>query len=684
MSNEIKGAAWLDDLDRVVNIRHQVASRLDAIAQTIIECEMEGAKTSGKLGLEAEIERLATASQNLRQGVFRLLVLGDMKRGKSTFLNALLGQNLLPSDVSPCTALLTVLKYGTKEKVTIHYKDDTAEEIDFPQFKQRYTINPEEAKTLEKVNQPAFPDISHAVVEHPLPLLGKGIEFIDSPGLNDTAARNEQSLSYIYNCNAILFVMSASQPCTLDERRYLQNYLKNRGLNIFFLINGWDRVRDSLINPEDTDELQAAEMKVSQVFRNNLSEYCQEQGQDIYYKRVFEISALNALRSRLKDSESNLAGTGFPQFLHTLNNFLTKERVSVEIDQALAIARQVHDHFTAATQRRIPLMDENVEELQQKIDTVQSDFQQLSEIASKYQEEIRTISSKKATEIADSFKNYILKLEHTFEEDFINSQPELEFMQFFDPTNREIFYTSFKRAFERYINDRLAAWEFIARQEITATFEQLEEKADRYQIEYTKVVEVINQKLIGYRFYAIGHDYQKNQASVWADDVMNVFSSIPNSLNKGIGSFNMFWQSVFSCVVATVILQMVGVLFTGITFSVFGAIAAGLSLVALQAEFVRQQFLTATKKEFVKYLPQIAAEQWQPIHQSVTKCFEVYEEQISDRIKIDIKSRKAELDNLLQQKQVHKIDIQGETQRLTDLEKSLLSQLEEIQLQGLS
>ncbi|MBW4668467.1 MAG: dynamin family protein [Cyanomargarita calcarea GSE-NOS-MK-12-04C] len=684
MSNEIKGAAWLDDLDRVVNIRHQVASRLDAIAQTIIECELEGAKTSGKLGLEAEIERLATASQNLRQGVFRLLVLGDMKRGKSTFLNALLGQNLLPSDVSPCTALLTVLKYGTKEKVTIHYKDGTAEEIDFPQFKQRYTINPEEAKTLEKVNQPAFPDISHAVVEHPLPLLGKGIEFIDSPGLNDTEARNELSLSYIYNCNAILFVMSASQPCTLDERQYLQNYLKNRGLNIFFLINGWDRVRDSLINPEDIDELQAAEMKVSQVFRTNLSEYCQEQGQDIYYKRVFEISALNALRSRLKDSESNLAGTGFPQFLHTLNNFLTKERVAVEIDQALAIARQVHARFTAATQRRIPLLDENVEELQQKIDTVQSDFHQLSSIASKYQEEIRTISNKKATEIADSFKNYILKLEHTFEEDFINSQPELEFMQFFDQTNRELFYTSFKRAFERYINDRLAAWEFIARQEITATFEQLEEKADSYQIEYTKVVEVINQKLIGYRFYAIGHDYQKDRASTWADDVMNVFSSIPNSLNKGIGSFNMFWQSVFSCVVATVILQMVGVLFTGITFSVFGAIAAGFGLVALQAEFVRQQFLTATKKEFVKYLPQIAAEQWQPIHQSVKKCFEVYEQQISDRIKIDIKSRKAELDNLLQQKQVHEIDIQGETQRLIDLEKSLLSQLQEIQLQGFS
>lgn len=63
-----------------------------------------------KMNLEREIEDARRASQNLRQGSFRLLVLGDMKRGKSTFLNALIGENLLPSDVNPCTALLTILR----------------------------------------------------------------------------------------------------------------------------------------------------------------------------------------------------------------------------------------------------------------------------------------------------------------------------------------------------------------------------------------------------------------------------------------------------------------------------------------------------------------------------------------------------------------------------------------------
>jgi GTPase SAR1 family protein len=56
-----------------------------------------------------QIQALTTASHQMEQGVFRLVVLGDMKRGKSTLINALLGETVLPSNVNPCTALLTIL-----------------------------------------------------------------------------------------------------------------------------------------------------------------------------------------------------------------------------------------------------------------------------------------------------------------------------------------------------------------------------------------------------------------------------------------------------------------------------------------------------------------------------------------------------------------------------------------------
>ena len=85
-----------------------------------------------------------------------------MKRGKSTFLNALIGENILPSDVNPCTAILTVLRYGAAKKVTVHFNDDTEPElVDFQTFKHRYTIDPTEAKRLEQEKKLAFPNVSH-------------------------------------------------------------------------------------------------------------------------------------------------------------------------------------------------------------------------------------------------------------------------------------------------------------------------------------------------------------------------------------------------------------------------------------------------------------------------------------------------------------------------------------------
>lgn len=123
MSSTVTSGSLLQDLEKVAKVRREIASYLDRITDSLKQGESEGESTSGGLGFERNIEDLTLASQNLRRGVFRLLVLGDMKRGKSTLLNALLGENLLPSDVNPCTAVLTVLRYGSEKRVTVYFKD---------------------------------------------------------------------------------------------------------------------------------------------------------------------------------------------------------------------------------------------------------------------------------------------------------------------------------------------------------------------------------------------------------------------------------------------------------------------------------------------------------------------------------------------------------------------------------
>jgi GTPase SAR1 family protein len=525
MSYTVETDSFINDLGRVAKLRSEVAGGLSQMAATLEQAELEGKQASGELGLAAEVEDLNIASNNLRKGVFRLLVLGDMKRGKSTLVNALIGENLLPSDVNPCTAVLTVLRYGPLKKVTIYFKDDRRpEELGFQQFKEQYTIEPDEAKQLEQEKQQAFPNVDYAVVEYPLPLLEKGIEIVDSPGLNDTEARNELSLGYIHNCHAILFVLRASQPLTLGERRYLDNYIKNRGLTVFFLINAWDEIRKEMLDPDDLEAVRDAENKVRQVFQTNLSDYCQIEGSDVYEKRVFELSSLKALRLRLKNPLDSLEKTGFPEFMAALNTFLTKERAIAELRQARILARQTHIRVHGAIERRIPLLSQNVHELKERINSLEPEFNQLTDIRDQFQNEIREMRDKKARAIADSFRSYVLNLETTFETDFVRYQPTLTFVDTLQKGKREEFSVAFKQAFEQYITDKVVAWELTAEQEMNDAFSELGKSAENYGAAYNQVTNQIHEKLIGQKVYAATTIDKEDHSPAWASWAMGFFS----------------------------------------------------------------------------------------------------------------------------------------------------------------
>lgn len=684
MSYKVETNSFINDLDRVAKLRFQVASSLGRIAQTLEQAESEGKRFSGGLGLETQIEDLSVASQNLQKGAFRLLVLGDMKRGKSTFLNALIGENLLPSDVNPCTAILTVLRYGPEKKVTVYFNNGKSpEQIDFKSFKQRYTIDPAEAKKLEQEKQQAFPDVDYAVVEYPLPLLEKGVEIVDSPGLNDTEARNELSLGYINNCHAILFVLRASQPCTLGERRYLENYIKGRGLSVFFLINAWDQIQEGLLDPDDVEELQEAENKLRRVFKANLAEYCLVDGHDVYDERVFEISAIKALRRRMKDASASLEGTGFPEFMGALNTFLTQERAISELRQARTIARQTCNNVREAVERRIPLLEHDVNELKQRISSVEPEFNKLNHIRDQFQQEIRSTRDIQAKAIADSFRSYVLQLGDTFESDFIRYQPDLKLFDFLNQGKREAFNAALQKAFEQYITDKFAAWTLTAERDLNAAFAQLSKSAAEYGASYSKVTDRITEKLTGQKVKVNANTSNEDDNSpAWTKWAMGLFSLARGNLaGVAMAGAGFDWKNILLNYAAVIGLSsiIVAVFPAAAVMGPVGIALLGLGVGFLQADQARKEVVKAAKKELVKYLPQVAQEQGLTVHDAVKECFDAYDREVTKRVNDDIEARKAELDNLLKQKESYEINRGAELERLKKLESDISSETRSIE-----
>ncbi|GGA21684.1 dynamin family protein [Okeania sp. KiyG1] len=69
------------------------------------------------LGCSGDANILVQRANEIEQGIFNVLVLGEFKNGKSTLLNAMLGEEVLPSDFLPCTAIITKIVYGNSDEV---------------------------------------------------------------------------------------------------------------------------------------------------------------------------------------------------------------------------------------------------------------------------------------------------------------------------------------------------------------------------------------------------------------------------------------------------------------------------------------------------------------------------------------------------------------------------------------
>ena len=122
------------------------------------------------LKLENRAKFIKDDIHNLDNENFELVVVGEFSRGKSTFINAMLGRRILPSRKKATTAIISKIVYGDTPKFYLHYKDKNkqVDEISEEQF-FKLTAPKELAPEAEKKEQQDFLDtIDFADIAYPL------------------------------------------------------------------------------------------------------------------------------------------------------------------------------------------------------------------------------------------------------------------------------------------------------------------------------------------------------------------------------------------------------------------------------------------------------------------------------------------------------------------------------------
>jgi GTP-binding protein EngB required for normal cell division len=164
-------------------------------------------------GTQRDREQLTALLDRLDAERLRVLVAGEAKRGKSTLVNALLGRDLLPSGVTPLTAVTTTVRYGDDERAEVRFLDG---------HEEKYTLAALPDLVTERGNPGNRRRIAGVTVYVTAPVLEGGVELVDTPGTGSVFEWDTQAAyEALESMDAAVFVLTADPPVSATERDLL-------------------------------------------------------------------------------------------------------------------------------------------------------------------------------------------------------------------------------------------------------------------------------------------------------------------------------------------------------------------------------------------------------------------------------------------------------------------------------
>jgi small GTP-binding protein len=248
--------------------------------------------------------------------LFLLVIAGEFNSGKSSFINALLGEKVLAEGVTPTTDRITLLRYG-----------DTPAEQTLEEF------------LLER--------------DYPADVLRR-LTIVDTPGTNAIIRRHEElTRDFIPRADLVLFITSADRPFTESEREFLST------------IQEWGKKIVIVLNKADLLE----EHELEQVLT-----FIRENARDLLgiTPDIFPVSARQAQRARAAGDETPgrddvWRASRFEAIeRYVLETLDEEQRVKLKLLSPLGVAQRLADKYLALAESRL--------------DTLQQDFATLDNI----------------------------------------------------------------------------------------------------------------------------------------------------------------------------------------------------------------------------------------------------------------------------------------------------------------
>lgn len=595
---------------------------------------------------------------------FRVMVIGEFNRGKSTLVNAFLRERIVDVDSTPCTAILSYLKYGKEPSVKLIYNKGNSKIISLEEYKEEYSLKNERDKRKTEFNK-----IKYAEIKHPADFLKKsGIELIDSPGLNEELSREELTIKNIDEAQAIIFILNYAQPVTNNEKKYIkqrlgrfyENMKKDNPPPIFFIANQWDKIekdiREEFEDEEESliqQELKKEEDKLKGAFIRRLQTVLPldiTETEKLWNKHIFPISARRAERFYLKNQTNQkiLTKSGLPALENELSHFFIKGRLNAQFMPTWSDFNRILREYNTYTKNRNQALKLSLADLKQKLIRLNSLTHRAGSHLNKMLNHTKETKNQTVRDIGkdfETFMNYTLVGNYD-----VNFKPQLDKIPF-KLTQTKKYKEDVKNELENWIEEELNDWAVSAESRIILFIDILRAKVmrefDQYKILRNEIDELFRDK-----------------------DEIEKFSP---STTLSFENIDLDPKAVFSAAFVgflfgkTIVIGILGKLLLVLgLYSLFGLVALPIAVILgakVAKGMLNSEINKAVKKALKEKVRQISSEYKPVIENKIKELFDEYMSNIED-VENDVNALNADYNQLLVDKSRSEDEAKEEVIRL--------------------
>lgn len=314
-------------------------------------------------------------------------VLGMQGMGKSTLINALLEENILPNEADETTCVPVEIKYGENEHADVFFRDSK-------DSKTVYTIEELRDYVDNNYNPANEKGVKKIVLYRKKEILKNGIVLVDLPGVGSlTAANEETTYKYIQDLCTAIFVIPTCPTIRKTEALFIKAVWSQFSKAIF-VQNDWGESKSEIAESVDynTKELRNIAEKLNNKFDND----------------ILVINAKNALDGSLRKDAQLRDSSNISALTAAISDFSTnwkdlqsegaKEKTAMTVDTSIKYAKNILQEFSQSQEETIHNRESELRNMQAATNKLEEEVLKVKSYVSQQEFTVRTSARTKASE----------------------------------------------------------------------------------------------------------------------------------------------------------------------------------------------------------------------------------------------------------------------------------------------